>query len=371
MPGEAHHYSNFAFALLGRWSRHLSGERYTDYVDERIIGPLGLGRTTWRRRSRRRGLSRRRVRPHRLARARAGSRRDRRGRSTLVDGGGSRPLGDVPRARRGRRPRCRDARADVVSAGHVLPGQLGARLGARVDALQPRRHGSMQVTAARWPATCPASTSTGRREIGAAAVTNSGTRADMEIDRDPARSEDGRAVAGADRSVAARGGTAGAVRALLGRWWSEGTEFVFWWEGGALKARVVGSAEGSRRDDVRARRRRVASPRPGRERGERLRVDGDRLIWAGYPFTRSQQPFPARRSDERVDDHHAAVEPTRKKPSQRLERPSQITSAATAAPAPSSPPRRGGTTAAALARRARRAAQPPASTKTATCIDES
>jgi hypothetical protein len=33
---------------------------------------------------------------------------------------------------------------------------------------------------------------------------------------------------------------------------------------------------------------RVAS---GRERGERLRVDGDRLVWAGYLFTRSQQPF--------------------------------------------------------------------------------
>ena len=31
----------------------------------------------------------------------------------------------------------------------------------------------------------------------------------------------------------------------------------------------------------------------GRERGERLRVDGDRLVWAGYPFTRAQEPFKA------------------------------------------------------------------------------
>ena len=30
----------------------------------------------------------------------------------------------------------------------------------------------------------------------------------------------------------------------------------------------------------------------GRERGERLRVDGDRLIWAGYAFTRTQDPSP-------------------------------------------------------------------------------
>ncbi len=31
----------------------------------------------------------------------------------------------------------------------------------------------------------------------------------------------------------------------------------------------------------------------GRERGEVLVVDGDRLIWAGYPFTRAQEPTKA------------------------------------------------------------------------------
>ena len=31
----------------------------------------------------------------------------------------------------------------------------------------------------------------------------------------------------------------------------------------------------------------------GRERGERLRVDGDRMIWSGYAFTRAQEPFKA------------------------------------------------------------------------------
>src|SRR6185437_1714460 len=46
-PGEAHHYSNLAFALLGQVVARKSGMRYTDYVDERIIGPLGLERTTW------------------------------------------------------------------------------------------------------------------------------------------------------------------------------------------------------------------------------------------------------------------------------------------------------------------------------------
>ncbi len=31
----------------------------------------------------------------------------------------------------------------------------------------------------------------------------------------------------------------------------------------------------------------------GRERGERLRVDDGQLVWAGYPFTRAQEPFKA------------------------------------------------------------------------------
>ena len=46
-PGQAHHYSNLAFALLGQVVAAVSGEPYTEYVDSRIIGPLGLGRTTW------------------------------------------------------------------------------------------------------------------------------------------------------------------------------------------------------------------------------------------------------------------------------------------------------------------------------------
>jgi hypothetical protein len=31
----------------------------------------------------------------------------------------------------------------------------------------------------------------------------------------------------------------------------------------------------------------------GRERGERLRIDDAQVVWAGYPFTRDQQPFKA------------------------------------------------------------------------------
>ncbi len=128
-------------------------------------------------------------------------------------------------------------------------------------------------------------------------LTNSGTRGDMDTDGDPARGEDGRAVARADRAWRPEEDP-GDVRPLLGRWWSEGNEFVFWWEDGTLKARFVAGRRRARRDDVRARRRRL-DRRSGRERGERLRIEGDRLIWAGYVFTRVAAAVPAWRSHER------------------------------------------------------------------------
>ena len=46
-PAQAHHYSNLGFGLLGRVVAAKSGMPYMDYVDERIIRPLGLARTTW------------------------------------------------------------------------------------------------------------------------------------------------------------------------------------------------------------------------------------------------------------------------------------------------------------------------------------
>jgi CubicO group peptidase (beta-lactamase class C family) len=83
----------------------------------------------------------------------------------------------------------------------------------------------------------------------------------------------------------------------LGRWWSEGSEFVFSWRAGHLEARAAGAAadrppavfavEG-------ADRLRVVS---GRETGELLELTRDadgRIIlmrWATYRVTRDQQTF--------------------------------------------------------------------------------
>jgi CubicO group peptidase (beta-lactamase class C family) len=88
-----------------------------------------------------------------------------------------------------------------------------------------------------------------------------------------------------------------AARDLLGRWWSEGSEFVFTWTGGRLQARMAQAAS-SRPPGVFA----PVGPdlwrtESGREAGELLRVvrDGSgavqRMHWATYSFTRGPAVF--------------------------------------------------------------------------------
>ncbi|ASW56256.1 serine hydrolase [Plantactinospora sp. KBS50] len=90
-----------------------------------------------------------------------------------------------------------------------------------------------------------------------------------------------------------------AYRGLLGRWWSEGFEFVFGWHDGALQARGADSPAGlppavfaplPDRPDV----LRTVS---GREAGELLRLTRDEsgtvvtMHWATYRFSRRQETF--------------------------------------------------------------------------------
>ena len=84
---------------------------------------------------------------------------------------------------------------------------------------------------------------------------------------------------------------------VLGRWWTEGYEFVFSWRDGRLEARGVGAPEWRRPavfERVEGDRFRTVS---GRERGERLEIvrDGDgtptKLYWATYACTRDPRPF--------------------------------------------------------------------------------
>jgi CubicO group peptidase (beta-lactamase class C family) len=47
LPGERWHYSNLAYILLGEIVAKLSGMAYEDYVEARILQPVGLARTSF------------------------------------------------------------------------------------------------------------------------------------------------------------------------------------------------------------------------------------------------------------------------------------------------------------------------------------
>jgi hypothetical protein len=131
-----------------------------------------------------------------------------------------------------------------------------------------------------------------RTRTGAAVLTNSGTRAptrdialelvNATIELWPPEIEPWRPA----------GPPPPEIEALLGPWWSEGNEHVFSWEDERLTARMAGAPARIKPT--------VFEPLPeggfravaGREQGERLRFEGDRLVWGGYLFTRTQERTP-------------------------------------------------------------------------------
>ena len=291
-PGESHHYSNFAFALLGQVVARRSGQPYMQYVDERIIGPLGLARTTWLPQAPKaqgylvNEYARtvwREPETDLAATASAGqlwSTVEDLGRWAAFLAAGDDDVLAADLVEEMWFPQVMYDPSDWTLAwglglmlysrdGRIYAGHGGAMAGHLAGVIVDRK-----------------------TQTGAAALTNSGTRADMEllaislaakvIELWPPEIEAWRPEEEPPADV----------RPLLGRWWSEGNEFVFWWQEGALRGKVASAAEGKGEttfardgDGWRAAR--------GRERGERLRVDGDRMIWAGYPFTRAQEPFKA------------------------------------------------------------------------------
>jgi CubicO group peptidase (beta-lactamase class C family) len=292
-PAQAHHYSNLAFALLGQVVARKSGLPYTTYVDERVIGPLGLERTTWTPQAPK-------AQGYLVAEyartvwtepetdlggtAAAGQLW-----STVEDlarwatflADGAEGVLDAKTVEEMWFPQLMYYPDDWMlgwglglmlynQGGKIYGGHGGAMAGHLAGVYIDRKSGT-----------------------GAAALTNSGTRGDMDLF----------AIA-----LAAKAGELwpkpiepwrpepeeppADVRDLLGRWWSEGNEFVFWWEKGALQAKVVGTPPG-RAETTFERDGDGWRASAGRERGERLRVEDGQFVWSGYAFTRAQEPFKA------------------------------------------------------------------------------
>ena len=267
-PAQQHHYSNLAFALLGQVVARKSGQPYTDYVDERIIGPLGLERTTWRPQAPKAqgylvdeyARTVWREPETDLGGAAAGG-------PALVDGRGSRAAG-----RRSSRPGDDGVLAPAVVEEMwfpqvmYYPRRLGARLGARADAAQPataRIFGGHGGAMAGHLAGVFVDRKT---KIGAAALTNSGTRGDMELFAIALAAKDARALA-ARRS--SRGSPRRSRRRTCGRCSAAGGRRATSSSSGGRTARCTRRSSGRRR--VAARRRSSATATAGAPPGPRAR----------------------------------------------------------------------------------------------------
>jgi CubicO group peptidase (beta-lactamase class C family) len=298
-PGAYWHYSNLAYALLGEVVARRSGRLATEYLDERVIGPLGLTRTTWR--------------PEEPAAS-----------GYLVE-----PYSDTV-----------EPESPVELKGSAPIGQLwsttgdlvrwGAFLARGDDAVLPERtieemHAfqSMVPYVKNWAlgwglglelfrdgeriysghgGAMPgflASLVVAREDgIGAVALANSSALAFVDAlslklagkaaelaPRDP---EEWRVAEPPPPEVAD----------ILGNWWGEGVPYVFRWRKEALEATLAVEStralEPTRFEPDGPDRYRAIS---GVERGELLRVvraeDGsvEKLYWATYPFTRKPQTF--------------------------------------------------------------------------------
>ena len=295
-PGRRFHYSNLAFALLGEVVRRVAGKSFEDYADERILRPLGMARTTWRA----------------VAPAAKGyfvdpyterllSEADMEPGATQSVGGLWSTVGDLARWAAFladpdpavlRRETVDEMASVQVMADErwTLGNGLGLQLFREGERVYAGHGGAM-------PGFLAGLAVLRSEKAGAAVLTNTsaGARPDSlamslvakSLELDPPAPELWTPQAEAPEPL----------RPLLGRWWSEGHEFVFFCCDGSLHARLDPPVAGSEPavfepagDD---RFRTVA----GRENGEWLRVvrDGQgavtKLYWATYAFTRDPQVF--------------------------------------------------------------------------------
>jgi CubicO group peptidase (beta-lactamase class C family) len=296
VPAAAWHYSNLAYALLGHVVSRVSGTPFRDYVQQRLLDPLGLGRTSW-------GPTEPAAKPYFVEPYSDAVRRE--PELELGGKGGesglSSTVGDL--ARWG--SFLADPEESVLAASSVAEMHqlqimaepdwtygwgLGLSLWRRGERIFAGHTGG-------FPGFLSILAYSRLDRIGAVVLTNSGAW--------PKLSETGLTLAEAALDELARDAAPWSpeeeppeeIVPLLGRWWSEGSETIFGWRGGRLEARPASAPPGREpsvfEPEGEDRYRTVS----GRERGEVLRVVRDeagvvvKLYWATYPFTREPEIF--------------------------------------------------------------------------------
>jgi len=296
-PGSWWHYSNLAFALLGEVVARAHGGTWEEALQERILDPLGLARTTADAADpAARGYF---VEPYSDA-VRL---------EPELDLGGSGALGklwsttgDLARwvaflaagddrvLQASTLEEMAHVRAMVDHAGWTLAWGTGLELYRRAEHLFVGHGGAM-------PGHLAGLVVDRTTKIGAAALTNTGAGASPEkLALDLATASIAALPAAGEAWLP--GETAPTeLEPLLGPWWTEGHQIVLSWRRGRLEAKLLDGAPG--RDTT------VFEPEgadrfrsvEGRERGELLRVvrsaDGsvEKLYFATYPLRREPSTF--------------------------------------------------------------------------------
>ena len=292
-PARAHHYSNLAYGMLGEIVARRSGLPYTEFVDVRIFAPAGLRRTSWEET------------PPRAA----GYMVDEyagtvmREPHTPLDGIAAMgqlwsTVGDLARWGMvlvgGLDGVVAEATAEEMWAPQVIlnPDDWTVGWGLGLELLNHSGRIFGGHTGA-MPGFLAGLHLNRESKTGAAVLTNSGTRAatrdiavelaEATLELWPPDIELWRPESAPPREIVP----------ILGRWWSEGMEFVFSWREGKLQATIPGAPPRVRPTVFESIGDGVYRAVSGREQGERLRVEADdRLVWSGYLFTRSQEQTP-------------------------------------------------------------------------------